>query len=830
MNVWVVYTYEPIQEVDSTFDRYRYGELCRALLAAGHKVVWWQSTFNHITKQHRAHANTTKEISNHFQIIMLHGRGYKRNVTIDRVLHNHDVASQLRSAMREMGNAPDIVIAGLPSLECAEVSSDYCHERGIPFVLDAHDQWPEVYLQVVPRILRPLFRVMLLSEFRRAAKIARRASAWTAVSESYLDWVATIGNRPRSPLDKVFELGSGGALLGQAAAGWQELKERHRIPENKTICAFIGTFGRSYDLNTLVEAARLENKAPSRLGLHFLLIGGGDRFDEIRRLTQGLNNITLLGRVRQLDLSIIMKNVAIGISAYSSAATQSLPYKPFEYMAAGLPQVSSLGGELARILQRTRTGVYYQAGNAADLLEKLVRLARNEGLRKYMGQRARQIYLNRYSMDEIYPKMVKHLEAVRENFDCGISKHFKMLYVHQYFGTRAGSAGTRSYEFARRLAQRGHSITVVTGVTDLSDIETLAAGRTEFALEGIRVLVVPVKYSNNQRVFRRTLVFTEFCLRAMSLCVREKFDVVYATSTPLTVGLVGAFAKTFGRAKTFVFEVRDLWPDIPRALGVRSRPLLYVMKIMESLTYCSADACVGLSPGILSALKLRTSKEVKLLPNAADLEFFKPSLEAATCEREFTAVYAGAHGVANGLECVLDAAEELKKAGHRNIQILFIGDGSERASLIEQAYKRNLDNCKFYVKLPKTEVAHILSRASCGLMIFKNIPEFYYGTSPNKFFDYIASGLPVVINYPGWMAQMISASNCGIVVPPERPALLAEALCELAKNSTFRSNLGINARALAEERFGRDAVTDQLEFYLQRYTSRERRIKDSGCI
>jgi len=395
----------------------------------------------------------------------------------------------------------------------------------------------------------------------------------------------------------------------------------------------------------------------------------------------------------------------------------------------------------------------------------------------------------------------------------------KVLYFHQYFSTPRGAGGTRSYEMARRLIERGHEVTMVCGSSGSGDTGLAGGfghGRRSGVVDGIMVVELDLPYSNYDGFLRRSLTFLRFALRSIGLTITEKYDLVFATSTPLTAGLPGIAARVF-RQKPFVFEVRDLWPELPREMGVITNPLaLKAMDILEWLSYHCAKGCIGLSPGIVDGIKRRgiADKNVVMIPNGCDLELFRAKENGCT-GKEFKAIFTGAHGIANGLDAVLDAAGELKKRGRGDIRLLFIGDGKLKPALKKRAVSENLDNCLFLDPIPKNKMPDLLLQVDAGMMILANVPAFYYGTSPNKFFDYIASGLPVINNYPGWLAGMITENRCGIAVPPENPAAFADALEHMADHRNEAAEMGRNARMLAERDFDRIGLADRFVDWLE---------------
>ena len=408
----------------------------------------------------------------------------------------------------------------------------------------------------------------------------------------------------------------------------------------------------------------------------------------------------------------------------------------------------------------------------------------------------------------------------------------RILYFHQHFGTPQGSTGTRSYAFARALIAKGHRVTMICGVHALGGTTLPYDPRRAWyrgVIDGIDVIALPLAYSNHDGIALRTATFLRFAARSAWLALREDYDLLFATSTPLTAALPGLAMKLCGRCKPFVFEVRDLWPELPRALGLRNPLLLGGMSMLEWLSYHCADACIGLSPGIVDGIRRRSPKrrEIVMIPNGCDLGMFRPGRReelsiAQIPAGSFAAVFIGAHGIANGLDAVLDSAAELLNRGRRDINLVMIGDGREKARLIRRAEAEALTNCIFLPPVRKSELARVTGCFDCGLMILADVPAFYFGTSPNKFFDYISAGLPVLNNYPGWLADLITENQCGLAVAPNNAAAFADALCRLADDVGLRRRMGSQARALAQKCFSRERLNESFVTLIERVAKRRR--------
>lgn len=392
-----------------------------------------------------------------------------------------------------------------------------------------------------------------------------------------------------------------------------------------------------------------------------------------------------------------------------------------------------------------------------------------------------------------------------------------ILYFHQHFSTPKGSAGIRSYQMARALVQHGHKVTMVCGhyKGGGSGLDApFRKGKREGVIDGIRVVEFDILYANTDSFVKRTFLFFLFACRSVALVFTEKYDIVFATSTPLTAGIPGIVARWI-RGKKFVFEVRDLWPELPQAMGVITNPLVIsLMSFLEWLTYHSAVRIIGLAPGIVSGIIRRgvPEKNVTFIPNGCDINLFSEKIELwrpkDVKHEDFLAVFTGTHGLANGLSAVLDAAKQLQQRHRDDIKIVLIGQGREKGTLKESALREGLDNVIFHDPVGKKYLAGLLASADLGLQILANVPAFYYGTSPNKFFDYLAAGLPVLCNYPGWVADMIHEEYCGLVVEPEDPIAFADALEYAADNCDTLLIMGKHASMLAGKSFDRNILAD----------------------
>lgn len=401
----------------------------------------------------------------------------------------------------------------------------------------------------------------------------------------------------------------------------------------------------------------------------------------------------------------------------------------------------------------------------------------------------------------------------------------KVLYFHQHFSTPKGAAGIRSYEMAKRLIERGHEVCMVCGsykggTTGLTG-PFVRGKRRGMIQPGLEVIEFDLSYGNSDGFIKRTATFLRFALRSAALALTERYDLVFATTTPLTAGIPGILARWL-RGKPFVFEVRDLWPELPKAMGVIRNPVvLSGMSILEWASYKSAHRLIGLSPGIVDGIAHRgvQRSNIALIPNGCDIDIFgaesEPWRPDGVAQTDLLAVFAGTHGKANGLDAVLDAAAELQKRGRQDIKILLVGQGAMKPGLMQKAASLQLNNVIFHDPVNKARLAGLMAATDVGLQTLANVPAFYYGTSPNKFFDYLAAGLPVLNNYPGWLAELITKHNCGFAVQPEDPRAFADALEKAADDRAELRQKGKRAHALAKAQFDRKILSNQFVDWLE---------------
>ncbi|GAB6257577.1 MULTISPECIES: glycosyltransferase [Peribacillus] len=329
----------------------------------------------------------------------------------------------------------------------------------------------------------------------------------------------------------------------------------------------------------------------------------------------------------------------------------------------------------------------------------------------------------------------------------------KILYLHQYFNTDKGS--TRSYEIAKFLVSKNNKVTIITG----NSIDSR---------EGIKIISTKTKYKQEYSYLKRLLSFVHYMYKSFFIGVKEKeVDVVYASSTPLTIGLIGMLLAKVKRSE-FVFEVRDLWPDIPIELGIiRHEWLKGILLKLESMIYSSADKIIVLSPGMKEDLLRKGVKREKIatVTNFADINYFsrirsedkEEALDKLGLKAKFICLYAGTLGFINNIDYILQLAE---KTDDPDIVYLIVGDGKEKERLIQVKESKRLNNVIFLDQVSKKEAYLLMAISHIGLCFVRD-NEILDRNSQNKLFDFWAAGKPTLINYKGWQHEVMTKYDAG---------------------------------------------------------------------
>lgn len=384
----------------------------------------------------------------------------------------------------------------------------------------------------------------------------------------------------------------------------------------------------------------------------------------------------------------------------------------------------------------------------------------------------------------------------------------KIIYIHQYFVTPDEGGASRSYYLAKGMIEAGIEVEVITSHSkNYYDYKII---------EGIKVHYLPVPYRQEYGFLKRIWAFSSFSDQAKKLIPKlPRPDFLYITSTPLTTGWIGLWAKR-KLAIPFIFEVRDLWPEAPIQVGVIRNPILKkVLYGLEARIYRHALKIVALSPGIANSVREKCpSSKVHLIPNFADTDFFQPMekkeylLQKFGLKDKFTIVYTGAIGQVNAVEEMLVLAK-LAQEKDKDYQFVVMGKGTKLPALLQDAKGMSLNNFSFIPFGSKEEVRQVLGLADMAMVTFAHLPVLKTN-SPNKFFDALAAGKGIIVNHKGWVYQLVKEYKLGVYFNPELPEEAFSKIEKMASNAKLLQETQKNSRELAEKYFSKEIAVQRL--------------------
>ena len=392
----------------------------------------------------------------------------------------------------------------------------------------------------------------------------------------------------------------------------------------------------------------------------------------------------------------------------------------------------------------------------------------------------------------------------------------RVIYLHQYFNTPAMSGGVRSYDIANFLVKNGHTVQMVTSIRDKPQKDLWSYTNED----GIHTHWLSLQYSNKFNYYKRLKAFFLFAFYSAKKGSSLEGDIVYASSTPLTIAIPALYI-SWRKSIPMVFEVRDLWPELPIAVGVLKNPIIkYLAKTLERYTYKKSEAVIALSQGMKNGVIDAGCDENKVfvVPNFSNRELFNSELtgEKFRIKRKWLKdspllVYTGTFGMINGVTYLVDIAEQLLFI-NSNVKILLLGHGSEFSMVNSYARKKNVLNTNLFIEpsIKKEELPEVLAAADLASNIVINVPELW-NNSANKFFDALASGTPVLINGKGWQADLINKTKSGIVTYGMSLEQSAKKIDDFLHNKNLLKDTSKNALNLSKECFDKDKLVKQVE-------------------
>jgi glycosyltransferase involved in cell wall biosynthesis len=407
MKVWLFQIGETLP-LDDRVRKLRTAILADKLRSRGHEVVWWASAFDHFKKDWVFTRDKVIHLNNGTKTIVLKGRRYKKNVSFARLIDHRVIARKFRK-ISKLHPLPDIVIAAMPSYDLSYEAIRFSKAKGIPIIVDIRDQWPDLFLDFLPRILKPFAKLALYKDFKMVKETFRDADALVSMMNVLLDWGLEYAERERTWKDRVFYLGY--KRRTHFNNNSKEIKDLIAKLKNRFVVTFIGTFASFHNPYALVEAAKLLRNE----NISFVIAGTGELFDEIRKNALGLENVFFPGWIDDNEINTLLNYSHIGVCSTTKKAS-FFPNKAFLYMSAGLPIITSFEGDLKEIIEKNGTGFYYSPNDTESLRKFIEHLRNNEDLRKKMSLASKETFDNLFDADKIYEEYVDHIEAVYRNY------------------------------------------------------------------------------------------------------------------------------------------------------------------------------------------------------------------------------------------------------------------------------------------------------------------------------------------------------------------------------------------------------------------------------
>lgn len=390
-----------------------------------------------------------------------------------------------------------------------------------------------------------------------------------------------------------------------------------------------------------------------------------------------------------------------------------------------------------------------------------------------------------------------------------LAKKINILYIHQYFKTPKEPGGTRSYWFARALIKNGYNVTMLTSSN------TIKNNVEKTVVDDISVIYLKVDYSQEMSVVKRLYSFLIFMLKSTHYAFLQKnIDLVFATSTPLSVGIPALIMKKIKKIP-YVFEVRDLWPEVPIQMGAISNNLVKKLFIWsEKLIYKNAKHVVALSPGMAKGvLKYTSTSKVSMIPNMSKIDLFWPREKNLDLMKRlglntnsFKIIHFGSLGIANGALTIIESAKLLKN--NDDFEFVFIGGGSTEYELKDLCTKYNLNNVHFLGAFTLDETSEIVNLCEVSIISFLDLP-ILATNSPNKLFDSLSAGKPIIVNSAGWTKDLVEKYSCGFYVNPNYPDELATKVLQLKENANMMKIMSDNGRLLAETVYDKSILCNE---------------------
>lgn len=414
LRIWIFQTGEPLHCDLSNVRKMRAVNLADALILRGHKVVIWSSAFYHQKKSHRSKDFRTISYGDQLQICLIPSRGYASNIGLARLLDHAQLAINLKSALTKAGKPPDIAFIGYPPIEFAVVATAWLKKNKVPTIIDCKDQWPNVFVEAAPKVLRPLATVIFYPYHLLGKYALVNASAISSMSESFLDWALKYCGRKRNKFDAVLPLSPAAddipsSEIDMANLWWSDRGVFHNGAKR---FFFVGSLSRAFNFDPIIQAAQMADD--QNLGWQFVVCGDGENLDLLKQKTSKLKNVFWPGWVDRPKICALASCSIAGLAPYRnwSDFQKSIPNKILDYLSLGKPVITPLSGEVAELILSENSGLIYDENVPDSCFKALLEIANNLEVKNEISQNALNLFSKKYSGSKVYGEFVLHMEKL----------------------------------------------------------------------------------------------------------------------------------------------------------------------------------------------------------------------------------------------------------------------------------------------------------------------------------------------------------------------------------------------------------------------------------
>jgi glycosyltransferase involved in cell wall biosynthesis len=408
LNVWIVSDGEPLPTDEGNVRLRRMGLLSEILYQNGHEVHWFSSAFHHYKKKHRSNNDKDIKVKNNYTVHLLNTKGYRKNVSIDRILHHKELSRKF-SLNTKTYDKPDIIVATLAPLELSRATIQYGEYNNVPVIIDIRDLWPEIFNEVVPTWGKTLIKPYIWICKSKLSTVLRKSTAMIGVTPQFLDYGLSVAKINKREFDEVFYTSYKPRDISGHLNSFNKHWSKFGLKSNDFIVVFLGNFGRQFVIEPIIEAA---DKLKAQRNIKFVLCGVGESLDKIKKLSSNLENVVLPGWIEEEQILSLLSASSIGIAPYRNSInfTKNTPNKFGEYLSASIPVILGVNGIMADLVLEYECGDVYS--DSDELVKILESLYSNRKRLLKMSESAYQLYNEKFNADKVYGELSRYLQEV----------------------------------------------------------------------------------------------------------------------------------------------------------------------------------------------------------------------------------------------------------------------------------------------------------------------------------------------------------------------------------------------------------------------------------